>query len=96
MRVLSPGLDILLFWDLLTRSKNRALLLDYDGTLAPFRVERDKAVPYFGVRKILEKIIATGGCRVVVISGRGHTAGKGFMQTVHTRFCLLGLKQIRS
>ncbi|MEA1990932.1 MAG: hypothetical protein U9N58_01855 [Thermodesulfobacteriota bacterium] len=54
----------------MTRSKNRALLLDYDGTLAPFRVERDKAVPYFGVRKILEKIIATGGCRGVVISGR--------------------------
>jgi trehalose 6-phosphate phosphatase len=70
MKVLSPGLDILWFWDLLTRNKNRALLLDYDGTLAPFRVERDKAVPYFGVRKILEKIIATGGCRVVVISGR--------------------------
>ena len=70
MRVLSPGLDILSFWDLLTRSRNRALLLDYDGTLAPFRVERDKAVPYFGIREILEKIIATGGCRVVVISGR--------------------------
>jgi trehalose 6-phosphate phosphatase len=70
MRVLSPGLDILSFWDLLKRRRNRALLLDYDGTLAPFRVERDKAVPYFGVRKILEKIIATGGCRVVVISGR--------------------------
>ncbi len=62
--------DIVCFWNLLTRSRNRALLLDYDGTLAPFRVERDKAVPYFGVRKILEKIIATGGCRVVVISGR--------------------------
>ena len=70
MRVLSPGLDILSFWDLLTGKRTRALLLDYDGTLAPFRVERDKAVPYPGVRKILEKIIATGSCRVVVISGR--------------------------
>ncbi len=48
----------------------RALLLDYDGTLAPFRVERDQAVPYPGVREALRAIIEARGTRVVVISGR--------------------------
>ena len=28
----------------------RVLLLDYDGPLAPFRLERDRATPYIGVR----------------------------------------------
>jgi trehalose-phosphatase len=46
------------------------LLLDYDGTLGPFRKERDEAVPYPGVSEILERIIGTGRTRVVVVSGR--------------------------
>ncbi len=29
------------------------LLLDYDGTLAPFRIDRFKARPWAGVRKLL-------------------------------------------
>ncbi len=45
-------------------------MLDYDGTLAPFRVERDQAIPYPGVRELLEKIRATGKTRLVVVSGR--------------------------
>ena len=47
-----------------------ALLLDYDGTLAPFSTDRDSAFPYPQVREMLSKIIATRGTRVVVISGR--------------------------
>ena len=70
MMVLSTGLDVSAFWDSLRRRGNRALLLDYDGTLAPFRVERSEAVPYPGVREILEEITANAACRVVVISGR--------------------------
>lgn len=46
------------------------LLLDYDGTLAPFRVERDQAVPYDGVREALRALLSSGHTRVVVISGR--------------------------
>mgnify|MGYP001553622600 CR=1 FL=1 len=30
------------------------LMLDYDGTLAPFRENRFEAVPYPGVREVLE------------------------------------------
>ena len=45
------------------------LLLDYDGTIAPFRVERDAAFPYPDVPPLLDRIIETG-TRVSLISGR--------------------------
>jgi trehalose 6-phosphate phosphatase len=45
-------------------------MLDYDGTLAPFREERDRAVPYPGVRETLDKIMHSDRTRLVVISGR--------------------------
>ena len=48
----------------------RVLMLDYDGTLAPFRVERDRAVPYPGVRERLEALLAGGRSRVAVVTGR--------------------------
>jgi trehalose-phosphatase len=47
-----------------------ALLLDYDGTLAPFSTERMQAFPYSGITHLLRKIIASGRTRVVIISGR--------------------------
>jgi trehalose-phosphatase len=46
------------------------LLLDYDGTLAPFRVERDEAVPYAGVREAVRELLGAAHTRVVVVSGR--------------------------
>lgn len=46
------------------------LLLDYDGTLAPFRVDRSKARPYTGVREALARIQKSGRTHMVVISGR--------------------------
>ncbi|MDK2972222.1 MAG: trehalose 6-phosphate phosphatase [Candidatus Sumerlaeota bacterium] len=45
-------------------------MLDYDGTLAPFRVERNEAVPYEGIRPLLDRIMAETPTRVAVISGR--------------------------
>ncbi len=47
-----------------------ALLLDYDGTLAPFQNKRDQAYPYPGVLTVLQEIIRNGRTRVVVITGR--------------------------
>jgi trehalose 6-phosphate phosphatase len=58
------------FFDLLSGAPARVLLLDYDGTLAPFRVERDQAVPYEGVREAVRRMLGAGHTRVVVISGR--------------------------
>jgi trehalose 6-phosphate phosphatase len=46
------------------------LLLDYDGTLAPFRVDRLKASPFRGVRRILARIQSHTGTRIVLITGR--------------------------
>lgn len=58
------------FWDRLSKAPASALLLDYDGTLAPFQTERDRAFPYAEVVPILNRIIASGRTRVVIISGR--------------------------
>ncbi len=59
-----------LFCAKVAQHKGGALLLDYDGTLAPFSTDRDSAFPYPQVREMLSKIVATRGTRVVVISGR--------------------------
>ena len=59
------------FFDELGRAEQCALLLDYDGTLAPFQVDRSKAVPYPGIRQALERIITLQNTYVVVITGRG-------------------------
>jgi trehalose-phosphatase len=47
-----------------------ALLLDYDGTLAPFQIERDHAYPYPGIVPILGNIIQCSRTRVIVVTGR--------------------------
>ncbi len=62
--------DLGTFWDGLATAHQSCLLLDYDGTLAPFRAERDSAVPYPGVRERLAAIIRARRTRVVVVSGR--------------------------
>lgn len=46
------------------------LALDYDGTLAPFRAERDHARPYAGMRDVLNRLPTSGQSRFVLVSGR--------------------------
>ena len=58
------------FWIKLATAKSSVLLLDYDGTLAPFCVERDQAFPYSGIRELLEQIRAATDTRLVIVSGR--------------------------
>lgn len=70
MQILNPEIDIDIFYESIAKCQKRALLLDYDGTLAPFRKDRDKAFPYPGVRDVLAQIIRDCKTRVVVISGR--------------------------
>ncbi len=65
-----PGEAFGEFFALLGRAPRRFLLLDYDGTLAPFKAERDQAFPYPGVRRLLEIIQRGGETRLVIISGR--------------------------
>lgn len=70
MKVLKPGFILDNYFKDLAKAENRALLLDYDGTLAPFKIERDKAFPYPDALPILDRLIESEKCRVVIISGR--------------------------
>jgi trehalose 6-phosphate phosphatase len=58
------------FFRSFVRAKQPTLLLDYDGTLAPFREQRNQAVPYDGVAEALDEILSQTSTRVVVVSGR--------------------------
>jgi len=51
-------------------SQRPLLLLDYDGTLAPFRVNRFEARPWAGVRELLKRIQSQGRTRLAVVTGR--------------------------
>ena len=62
--------QLMAFLHTVAQAPQAALLLDYDGTLAPFRARRDQAYPYPGVALILQEIVRNGRTRVVVISGR--------------------------
>lgn len=74
MEVLHKNLDISRFYNDLEATDQRILMLDYDGTLAPFVTERDKAAPYPGVRQILRDLMNESPTRVVIISGRSVAA----------------------
>jgi len=58
------------FLESVARAPRSALLLDYDGTLAPFSVDRQSAVPYPGLRDLLQQIVDVGRTRLVIITGR--------------------------
>lgn len=58
------------FFEGLGSASSRVLFLDYDGTLAPFKVRRDRAYPYPGIRDALSAIIESGLTRLLIISGR--------------------------
>jgi trehalose 6-phosphate phosphatase len=58
------------FFDRLAAEPHPLLLLDYDGTLAPFRVDRFEARPWAGVRDLLTRIQRQGQTRLAVITGR--------------------------
>lgn len=59
-----------LFFQGFAGANGALLLLDYDGTLAPFRVDRFKARPWTGVRALLNQIQNQTKTRIVVITGR--------------------------
>lgn len=70
MRALSPGFDLSRFFERAARAPARVLMLDYDGTLAPFQVRPERAVPYPGVEELLDQIMDAAASRVVIVSGR--------------------------
>jgi trehalose-phosphatase len=70
MELLNSEVSLESFFERLATADERVLMLDYDGTLAPFREKRDEAVPYPGVRQRLKKLITSDAVRLIIISGR--------------------------
>jgi trehalose-phosphatase len=70
LEVLTPRIDFAGFVAGIRTAAERVLMLDYDGTLAPFHIRPEAAVPYPEVAGLLAEIVASGATRIVVVSGR--------------------------
>lgn len=66
----APVADQALFFQQVRRAETRLLILDYDGTISPFSTDRNLALPYPAVPKLLDRISRQCETRIVVISGR--------------------------
>jgi trehalose-phosphatase len=74
-RTVNP-IDVSQFMKAGAQSPASALLLDYDGTLAPFGLDRQRALPYPGITALLQEIIDNCRTRVAIITGRNaHEVG---------------------
>jgi trehalose 6-phosphate phosphatase len=58
------------FFRAFTASRQPLLLIDYDGTLAPFHIDRFQAEPWPGIRPALQLIQNQKKTRIIVITGR--------------------------
>jgi trehalose-phosphatase len=70
MQALNPATDVQAFFDGLSHATQCVLLVDYDGTIAPFDERPERARPYPQVASALEELIEQGATRVVIVSGR--------------------------
>lgn len=70
MQTLNPKISLESFFTGFSQAPDRVLMLDYDGTLAPFQEKRGDAIPYPGVRERLEKLVESEETRVIIVSGR--------------------------
>jgi trehalose-phosphatase len=70
MRILHAPFDLDTFFVDVARARQAVLMLDYDGTLAPFHREPTRAALYPGVVPALDELMASGRTRVVIVSGR--------------------------
>ncbi len=70
MQTLTSRLDLAAFLAHVAGAPERVLMLDYDGTLAPFHVDPQQAAPYPEVVPVLQRILDSGGTRMVIVSGR--------------------------
>jgi trehalose-phosphatase len=70
MKILNPEVDIDAFFEKLKTSNSSLLMLDYDGTLAPFAIDRNSAYPYKEVWQLICTLFLMQKTRIVLISGR--------------------------
>jgi trehalose 6-phosphate phosphatase len=70
MRNLTGKYEVSDFFERLTHTTGKALLLDFDGTLAPFNADPQAVVLYPGVAGLLNALLRQAKTRVVVVTGR--------------------------
>ncbi|MEW6736704.1 MAG: trehalose-phosphatase [Acidobacteriota bacterium] len=70
MKILNPQFDLFEFINKVRIASKCVLMINYDGTLAPFCVDRNNALPYPGMRELLTSLTADNGTRLIVVSGR--------------------------
>lgn len=70
MKVLNQKHNIDDFFRQLHRAQESVLILDFDGTLAPFSTKRMEVKLYPGLEDLLQKLIDNSKIHVVVVSGR--------------------------
>ncbi len=58
------------FFATVKRAPRSVLLLDYDGSMARFRVDRFQARPFAGVRELLARIQSLRRTRMAIVTGR--------------------------
>lgn len=66
--IADPGIDG--FWETIAGAPAVSLLLDYDGTLAPFHIDRLQAVPVAGAVDALREMRQETDTIVALVSGR--------------------------
>jgi trehalose-phosphatase len=69
VQILKPDIDLDAFFQGVANEPS-LLLLDYDGTLAPFTPDIENAHPYEGVIPLLHAIQVNQKTKIVIISGR--------------------------
>jgi len=70
MRILKSKFDLVDFFTRVAKAEVRALLLDYDGTLAPFNIARHTSFPYPGIVEALQSLHDARHTRLILVSGR--------------------------
>lgn len=70
MRILNDRFEVEGLLRAVRRARNRVLFLDYDGTLAPFILDRSDARPYPGVVPLLTELGSQERHHLVLVSGR--------------------------
>ncbi|HET9481667.1 MAG TPA: trehalose-phosphatase [Candidatus Polarisedimenticolia bacterium] len=59
-----------ILWEKAAAAPARLLMLDYDGTLAPFQVDRSLAVPHRRVPGLVRRAASVPEDRIAIVSGR--------------------------
>lgn len=58
------------FWSRAAAARHRLLMLDYDGTLAHFHLDRMEAAPSADLLELVRRTATSRGTRVAIVSGR--------------------------